>query len=288
MSTEEDLSHQQDRFNLHGSLKWKVSPFVGIVAILLFPAIAIGGYILGTRKGQVFRHPVSETQQFTTSPTQLYELPSNTQPPPTLPTSLTSSSLHSHTPIVHEPSLIPSLAQTTTRQILYKYVPGWPKYDSYLGFSFQYPPSYLPPKKNSVDPGSSRKPYCEFSSIRRPPNNSVVESLAIKVLPYSGGSRRQFLIDSLALGKAHLITVEETAASELRGLLMLFQPDFSPPFSKVFAAVFVQGSMGLIISNYQINENLNEWNLVLGSLQISKDLHIDIQQCQYDWEQPSP
>jgi len=86
-----------------------------------------------------------------------------------------------------------------TKVINYKYIENWPLQKSEMGFSFQYPPSYSLPKKNSVDPGVEGEPYCEFLSTRKPAGAQNVESIRVLVVSYEGGSRRQLLMKRLGL-----------------------------------------------------------------------------------------
>ncbi len=170
----------------------------------------------------------------------------------------------------------------SARKIQYKSAQGWSKYESSLGFTYQYPTGYSSPKKNPVDPMAGQPKYCEFITTRKPEGAQNVESLTIRVRPFTGGSRREFLINTFGLGNSQVLKVEESELSGLKGLVMTFKPEY-PVWSKNYAAIFIKGSTALMVFNSHINDNLNEWNSVLESLQIYQNLHVDIAECQNDW-----
>lgn len=168
------------------------------------------------------------------------------------------------------------------KKVPYRKVADWPTYKSSLGFTFQYPPTYSLPKQNPVAYHAYEEMYCEFQSIRLPAGAQLVDSITIIVRPYEGGSRRQFLIDTLALGKSRLLSVEEVEHEGVRGLEMAFQPQF-PSWSIRYAAIFIQGSTALMIGNLQRDESYSEWSSMLESLRIESSLHSNPLECPNDW-----
>lgn len=180
------------------------------------------------------------------------------------------------------PPLVPTLT-VSVHKITHKTVSGWPKYESSLGFNYQYPTSYSSPKKNPVDPMAGQAKYCEFTSTRKVEGTQNVESLTIRIRPYTGGSRREFLMNTFGLDRSKILKVEESELAGLKGLVITFKPEYSV-WAKNYAAIFIQGSTALMIFNSHLKDNLNEWNSILESLQIFQDLHVNIAECQNDWD----
>lgn len=247
------------------------APIILLVGALVIIAVGGGAYYLG--KGASNKDVQEDKVDI--------EIPESSIPQPT--TNNVESKPSPQQNIVSKTTPTPVSSPTgSVRKIQYKTTQGWSKYESSLGFSYQYPTGYSSPKKNPVDPMGGQQKYCEFISTRKPEGAQNVESLTIRVRPYTGGSRREFLINTFGLNNSQMLKVEESELSGLKGLVMTFKPEY-PVWAKNYAAIFIQGSTALMIFNSHINDNLNEWNSVLESLQIYENLHVDIAECQNDW-----
>lgn len=244
-----------------------------VLLIIVLGAGLVGtGYFLGSQntKDSSFRN---SSLKYSPSPTAMVQT--------SYPSPINSSS---PTPIQTSKS-IPSNPDSISRKIVYRTIEGWSKYDSSLGFSFQYPVGYKTPHKNPADPGGGKQKYCEFITTRVVEGKPNVESLTFKVFPYDGGSRRQTLIDIFGLKEYQILSVEEIEIAGSKGLIVNFKLTDNQywPWKKEVGAIFINGSVALAVYNTQINENLQEWNSILDSLQINQSLHLDISKCQNDW-----
>lgn len=151
------------------------------------------------------------------------------------------------------------------RTIQYKPVPDWPTYISPTGYSLQYP--------TSLGENGPNTEFRDGTCITYVSNNAG-GVMSFKVVPYQGGSRRKLFFGDNPPSTD--VSYEEVRVSAVNALVIYRgEPYFD--FSDFIAIVVPKGDAALIV-NYPRRRNIEEWEKVLGTVQL--DPSLDLSKCE--------